>query len=71
MSGPVEAAHDRVTRKVIGMNGVTGTAIGMRGGKPCIKVYLDKDDKGLRRKLPRSAGGYPVDVEVTGKMTRW
>ena len=70
MSGSIDSAHDRVTRKVIGMKGVAGTAIGERGGKPCIKVYLEEDDKALRRKMPRRIGQIPVDVEVTGKMTR-
>ena len=55
----------------MGMDGVVGTAIGLRGEKPCIKVYLEKDDARLRRRLPRSAGGVPVDVEVTGGMHRW
>lgn len=71
MSGSVGAAHDRITRRVIGMKGVAGTAIGTRGGKPCIKVYLEEDDKALRGKLPRRVEGIPVDVEVTGKMKRW
>lgn len=71
MSGPVDAAHGRVTRRVIGMKGVAGTAIGTRGGKPCIKVYLESDDRALRRKLPRRVDGVPVEVEVTGKMNRW
>ena len=71
MSDSIEGAHDRVTRKVIGMKGVTGTAIGMRHGKPCIKVYVEKDDPRLKSRLPRRAGGVPVDVEVTGKVRRW
>lgn len=70
MSGSIDRAHDRVTRRVIGMKGVSGTAIGMRGGKPCVKVYLEKDDPRLRARLPRRAGGFPVDVEITGKVRR-
>ena len=70
MSGSIEKAHDRVTRRVIGMKGVAGTAIGRRGGRPCIKIYLEKDDPGLRSRLPRRAGRYQVDVEVTGKVQR-
>jgi hypothetical protein len=67
----VERARKQVTRKVMGMDGVVGTAIGLKGDKPCIKVYLKKDDARLRSRLPRSAGGVPVDVEVTGGMQRW
>ena len=70
MSASIEAAHERVTRRVIGIQGVAGTAIGARGGKPCVKVYLEKDDPGLRSRIPRRAGGFPVDVEITGRMRR-
>ena len=66
----MERARRQVTRKVMRMKGVVGTAIGLRGGKPCIKVYLEKEDEGLRRRLPRSAAGVDVDVEVTGGMRR-
>lgn len=71
MDDSVEKARAKVTRKVIGMKGVAGTAIGLKGGKPCIKVYVERDDAKLRSRLPRSAGGVPVDVEVTGGMRRW
>lgn len=71
MDDSVERARKQVTRKVMGMDGVVGTAIGLRGDGPCIKVYVEKDDERLRRRLPRSAGGVPVDVEVTGGMHRW
>lgn len=71
MDDSVESARKQVTRKVMGIDGVVGTAIGLKGDRPCIKVYLEKDDARLRRRLPRSAGGVPVDVEVTGGMQRW
>ena len=67
---PVESARRQVTRRVVGMKGVAGTAIGMRGGKPCIKVYVERDDPRLRARLPRRAGGIPVEVEVTGRVQR-
>ncbi len=71
MSGSIEEALDRVTRRVIGMKGVAGTAIGMRRGRPCIKIYVERDDPGLLSRLPRRAGGFPVDVEVTGRVRRF
>lgn len=71
MSGSIEEALDRVTRRVIGMKGVSGTAIGTSRGKPCIKVYLERDDPDLRSRLLRRAGGFPVDVEVTGRVRRF
>lgn len=66
MSVPVEEAHARVTRAVIGLPGVAGTAVGLAGGKPCVKILLERDDPALRSKLPRSEAGFPVRVEVTG-----
>ena len=71
MSGSIDKAQDRLNREVLGIAGVTGTAQGLRGGKPCIKVYVEKDDPRLRARLPRTVGGVPVEVEVTGKMRRW
>ena len=43
---------------------------GKRGGKPCIKVYVEKDDPRLRSRLPRRTGRFAVDIEVTGKVRR-
>ncbi len=71
MDDAIGRAQRQVDRRVRGMKGVAGTAQGMSGGKPCIKVYLEKDDPRLRAKLPRRAGGVPVKVEVTGRMRRW
>ena len=70
-AGAVEEAQARVTRKVIGLEGVAGTALGLLDGKPCITVYLESDDPRLRSRVPRSEAGYPVVVEVTGPIRRW
>ncbi len=48
----------------MGRPGVSGTAIGERGGKPCLKVYVSDPKAG--RSLPRDVGGYPVVIETTG-----
>jgi len=70
MSDSLEQAQARVTRKVIDIEGVTGTALGLCNGRPCIKVYLESDSSTLRRRLPRSESGFPVVTEVTGKIRR-
>ena len=70
MSDSLERAQARVTRKVIDLEGVTGTAMGLCNGKPCIKVYLESDSSTLRSRLPRSESGFPVVAEVTGKIRR-
>jgi len=67
----IERACAKVTRKVIGMEGVVGTAIGLKDGKACVKVYLERDDARLRARVPRSVDGVKVEVEVTGKVRRW
>ena len=66
MSQSIEQAHDALTRKVIDWAGVTGTAIGLHAGKPCLKVYVTGSDPALRRRLPSSVGGFRVVVEETG-----
>lgn len=71
MRDRIEDACAKVTRRVIGMEGVTGTAIGLKDGKGCVKVYLERDDPRLRAKVPRSVDGVRVEVEVTGKVRRW
>ena len=67
----IEKACAEVTRKVIGLEGVTGTAIGLKGGKSCVKVYLERDDAQLRAKVPGSHDGVRVEVEIMGKVRRW
>ncbi len=66
----MEDAQAQITRRVIGLDGVAGTAVGVHAGKPCIKVYLERDDPALRSQVPRSAAGCPVVVEVTGGFRR-
>ena len=64
MGNDLAGAHRELTRSVMGRQGVSGTAIGERGGKPCLKVYVSDPKAG--RSLPKTVGGYPVVVETTG-----
>ena len=68
MAKYVKAAHRELTGKVMGRPGISGTAIGERGGKPCLKVYVS--DKTAGRKVPKSVGGFTVVVERTGSFER-
>ncbi len=52
----------------MGQPGVTGTAIGEQGGKPCLKVYVRDQKTG--KAMPKKVGGFPVVVEVTGSFRR-
>jgi hypothetical protein len=64
----LEAAQRKLTARVMGRPGVTGTAIGERGGKPCLKVYVS--DRDVAKSLPRTVDGFRVFVEVTGTFRR-
>ncbi len=68
MAKDLKSAHRELTGKVMGRTGVSGTAIGQRGGKPCLKVYVNDSKAG--RSVPKKIGGYPVVVEKTGKFKR-
>jgi len=61
-------AQEELTNRVMGWAGVTGTAIGERKGKPCLIVYAS--DSGVGDRLPRTQGGFPVVLEVTGPFKR-
>lgn len=64
MSEDLTVAHRELTERVMGRPGVSGTAIGERGGKPCLKVYVD--DPSAAGGLPSKVRGYPVVPETTG-----
>jgi hypothetical protein len=64
VANTLEAALRDLTQRVMGRPGVSGTAIGEKRGKPCLKVYVS--DAKVGRSIPRSHEGYPVVVETTG-----
>jgi len=64
----LRAAQRKLTAQVMGRKGVTGTAIGSYGGRPCLKVYVS--DASGRAGLPGSVDGYRVVVEISGKIER-
>ena len=64
----IETAHRKLTGRVMGREGVSGTGIGERGGQPCLKVYLS--DRKAAGSVPKEVGGFPVVVEVTGHFRR-
>ena len=68
MPDDLKSAHRELTGKVMGRPGVSGTAIGESGGKPCLKVYVSDSKAG--RSIPKKVGGYKVVVEKTGAFKR-
>jgi len=66
MGSRLEAAHRKLTEGVMDRPGVMGTAMGERGGKPCLVVYLRSKKDG--EEIPRTVDGVPVVKEITGKI---
>ena len=64
----IKAAQRRLNDEVLGKPGISGTAIGEKGGKPCLKVYVG--DGADRAELPGRVGGFPVVVEKSGAFRR-
>ena len=62
------AAQEALTDSVIDLPGVAGTAVGLCGDEPCIKVYLVSISEELMAQIPESYRGFKVDVEVTGEI---
>ena len=64
----MKTALGKLTKAVIDRPGVTGTAIGLSRGKPCLKVYISDAKAGSS--IPSTVGGFPVVVERTGGFRR-
>lgn len=70
MSGDIEEAHRLLTDRVISKPGVAGTAIGQKDGQPCIKVYVEGDDRKVLDSIPSVFQGFSVIVERSGRFHR-
>ena len=68
MASDIKAAQRELTASVMGRSGVEGTAIGQKGGKPCLTVYVSSPEGA--QALPREIKGFPVVVEKTGGFRR-
>lgn len=66
----IRKAHASLTRDVIDLPGVSGTSVGMSGGKPCLTVHVEKLGSGVVRKIPDTVGGFRVVVEESGRLKR-
>ncbi len=63
----IVAAQEALTESVMELPGVVGTAVGLCGDTPCIKVYVAAVSHELRERIPDTYRGFQVDVEVTGE----
>ena len=65
MNADLEAARRALTERVMGRPGVSGTAVGRSGGKPCLQVLVS--DASASGGIPRQVGGFRVIVKKTGR----
>ena len=49
----IAKALEDLTERVMSIAGVVGTAEGLSGGRPCLKVFLTKKTPDLLRRIPR------------------
>jgi hypothetical protein len=70
MSADIEEAHRVLTNRVISKPGVAGTAIGQMNGQPCIKVYVESNDRKILDGIPSVFEGFTVIVEGSGSFHR-
>jgi hypothetical protein len=62
----VEEALKNNADRLMSIPGVVGAAIGECGGKPCIRVLVDRKTAELMKNIPSMLEGFPVVVEETG-----
>jgi hypothetical protein len=46
--------------------GVTGTGQGERAGRPILVVFVARRTRALDGRIPRTLGGYPVEIRAIG-----
>lgn len=63
----VLAAHDDA---LLAIEGVVGVYVGLLEDKStaCLRVMIQKDTPAVRKEIPSSIEGYPVVIEVSGKI---
>lgn len=64
----IKAAQRRLTDRVIDLDGVEGTSIGLEGDEKCLKVMVSTDE--ASRQIPSHVEGFRVVVEKTGTFRR-
>jgi len=52
--------------RLMKLPGVVGVGQGLHENKPCIRVFLQEDLPGVKKKIPNSLDGVSVVTQVTG-----
>lgn len=56
------------TIELMAIPGVIGTARGLCGNTPCIKVFVIERTPEAEKEIPPTLEGYPVEIEETGEI---
>lgn len=66
----IQVAKRGLSRRLLRHPGVSGVGIETaEGGGERIKVYLAEENPDLRQLVPATVEGYPVVVEIIGRVT--
>jgi hypothetical protein len=65
---PIQVVKRAHTDSLMRIPGVVGTAIGLCGDTPCIKVLVVRVTPELRKAIPQSLDGYRVELDETGEV---
>lgn len=70
MSKPsIKEVIQQHSSEILSIPGVVGIYEGeTKAGNPCIKIMTEKESQEIEDKIPKSLNGYPVIIEVTGKI---
>ncbi len=61
----VLAAHND---SLMAVPGVVGTAIGRCNDAPCIRILVHRVTDEVQRRIPSQLEGFPVRIDVTGRI---
>lgn len=65
---PIAEVLERHTDSLLSVPGVVGVAEGESGGRPVIRVFVERRTRELEARLPRALEGYPVVVVESGEI---
>jgi len=65
---PIEAVLNEYAEQWMSIPGVVGTAQGLHGSTPCIKIYVVEKTPALEEQIPDVLHGHPVVLEEVGEL---
>ena len=65
-SRDIVTVKERYESELLALSGVVGVGIGDCNQTPCIKVFVEKRNPEVERRIPKHLEGFEVDVQVTG-----